>query len=274
MVSPTAVRPADLPDFLDPPLNEVVLGVQFESLKGYQQIRAGEVWSLYRARYPKVQERPSLPPTFETFGLPSRPVPTLQLVNGPMHDRFWFLTEGEEQLLQFQPDRFLHNWRKVDNESNPYPRFESMISRFEEELQTLEHFVGKLEPQSLQINQCEITYINHIVPKDGQQLKADDWLSVVGFGGAAVPEGMSLSFTEVVRDEADKPTARLTVEAMTGLKPPQTAALLLNLTVRGAPNDSSISSAVEFLTHGRRSIVNAFARITSESAHQLWKRVQ
>jgi uncharacterized protein (TIGR04255 family) len=273
-MSSHSTRPSDLPDFLEPPLNEVAIGVQFDVPKSYQQIFAGEVWSQFRSRYPKVQEHPALPPSFETFGLPSRPTAQVRLVNGPMHDRFWFLTDDEEELIQFQPDRFLHNWRKVGNESNTYPRFESMVERFQQELEDLNKYLNTLEPQTLRVNQCEITYVNHIVAPPGEQLRPDDWLQVLNFAGMPIPEGMSLSFNEVIKDESDQPFARLTVESTTGFKSPQTPVVLLNITVRGAPRDPSVGSSIEFLKTGRSAIVKAFASITTDRAQKHWKRTQ
>ena len=56
-------RPDDLPDFTAPPLIEVVIDTQFEMIPEYQQIYAGEVWGLFRDRFPIVEElllRPSV----------------------------------------------------------------------------------------------------------------------------------------------------------------------------------------------------------------------
>ena len=61
-----ASRPDHLPDFRKPPLNEVVLGVQFNEPAGYRLIRAFEVWSLFREVYPEVHEQPPLAPIVET----------------------------------------------------------------------------------------------------------------------------------------------------------------------------------------------------------------
>src|SRR4051794_13517866 len=75
-------RPETLPDFCTPPLNEVVVGVQFTPARGYQQIRAGEVWALFRSIFPKVEEFPALPPMFETFGLPQAQHINFGIVSG------------------------------------------------------------------------------------------------------------------------------------------------------------------------------------------------
>ncbi|MDE2074857.1 MAG: TIGR04255 family protein, partial [Alphaproteobacteria bacterium] len=141
------MRPSHLPDYKAPPLNEVVLGVQFNQPVGYQQIRAGEVWSLYKSNYPVVEEQPPLAPSFEMFGGRPTNVLQFQFATGATHDRFWFLSESRDELIQFQADRLLHNWRKVGDGTNPYPRFERMIDKFRAELRTLETYLATLAPQ-------------------------------------------------------------------------------------------------------------------------------
>src|ERR1700733_6587763 len=131
-------RPKHLPDYNQPPINEVYLGIQFSKPNGYQQIYAGEVWSLFKKKFPLVEEHPPLPPVFETFGLPQKAQVNFGIItNGASHDRFWFVSENKEQLLQFQNDRFLHNWRKASDENSPYPHFEEIIKEFENEVSTL-----------------------------------------------------------------------------------------------------------------------------------------
>ena len=140
-------RPKDLPDFTSPPLNEVALGVQFTRATSYQQILAGEVWALFKNDFPVVEEFAPLPPTFETFGLSrgSRNETRLSLSAMPDHFRYWFLSPNGDELLQFQEDRLLHNWRKVGDRTNEYPRFDTLIEKFERELRALETFFTKLD---------------------------------------------------------------------------------------------------------------------------------
>lgn len=271
-MSHTASRPEHLPDFKRPPLNEAVLGVQFSPPKGYQQIHAGEVWALFKPDYPQVQEQPPLPPSFETFGLgqPSREA-KLNIVTGASHDRFWFLRPAGDELIQFQQDRLLHNWRKVGDESNAYPRFEAMIERFKGELDKLQAYVTNLSSQALSINQCEVSYINHISVEQGDSLKASDWLRFVSFVGDE-PEDFSVAFREIVHDDAGRPCGRLLCEASTGIKSGDQRIIVMNLTVRGAPNGADISSALSFIGKGRDLIVSRFAELTTDKAHKKWER--
>lgn len=266
-----ATRPEHLPDFLNPPLNEVVLGVQFNPPKEYQQILAGEVRNLFRAEYPQVQEQPPLAPAFETFGLPSK-AGQLKFITGASHDRFWFLRPDGDELIQFQQDRLLHNWRKVGNAMNEYPRFELMFERFRGELKQLQGYLTALSQQPLTINQCEISYINHIAAEAGEALRVSDWLRFMTFG-ARDPDDFSVAFREIINDEEKKPQGRLTCEASTAAKADGQQIIAVNLTVRGAPKGPDIDSALQFIAKGRELIVNRFAKLTTEEAHKKWGRV-
>lgn len=264
-------RPDDLPDFRTPPLNEVVLGVQFAPARGYQQIRAGEVWALFRPEFPYVEELPLIPPSFETFGLPRGPQINFGLVTGASHDRFWFLSPAKEELIQFQNDRFLHNWRKVGEEDNKYPRFEYIIKRFSEELVLLENYFGTLQSQTIDINQCEISYINHIPVEAAGAAIADDWVRFLNFGTSA-PDEFSASFRRIVRGLDDQPFGRLGCDTALAVNALGKRVIVLTLSMRGKPRGNDIASALDFLTAGRRSVVQLFAEITTESAHLLWDR--
>lgn len=270
----TLVRPEHLPDFKAPPLNEVVIGVQFSMPQGYQQIRAGEVWNLFRQNYPLVQELRALPPTFETFGLPYQhsQMPQISFETGGTHDRFWFLRQDGAELIQFQQDRLLHNWRKVGDGTNDYPRFESMMSEFKAELVQLQNYMAALAPQELLINQCEISYINHIKFNRDECKGFSDWLRFVNFTEGR-PDDFNIAFREVIRGDDEKPLGRFSAEAALGFLPDGQEIIMLSLTVKGAPLSTDIDSGLKFLTLGRDVIVQRFAELTTDQAHKKWERV-
>ncbi|MGN6470577.1 MAG: TIGR04255 family protein [Rhizobiaceae bacterium] len=265
-------RPLDLPDFLSPPLNEVVIGIQFNAIRGYQQIFAKDVWELFSSDFPRVQEQPALPPSFETFGLPSRPQINFGIMTGAQPNRFWFLTEDEEELIQFQQDRFLHNWRKVGDQSNEYPRFEKMIDNFKSEALRLSEFFHSRWSESPKINQCEITYINHIGYGSSDRTNPGEWLNFVSFYGE-LPEDFNLAFRRTIHDGDGKPRGRFIVEANSALNGNGKRIIVLTLTVRGAPKQPNLDSALEFLNNGREIVVKSFADLTTESAHRTWERI-
>jgi uncharacterized protein (TIGR04255 family) len=269
-------RPANLPDYQSPPLNEVVLGVQFEPPEGYQQIRVGEVWALYRDHYPIVQEQQALRPVFEAFGLPPGAQFDFGIVAGATHDRFWFVSPKQDELIQFQNDRLLHNWRKV-GETNEYPRYETIIKKFDWELRALERYMASLHPSpdpGLKINQSEITYINHIPCEGdaGTPIPAGKWLSLFNIDAHQF-EDFNCTFRRRVLRPDGSPYARLTCQASVGF-PRKGRVIVLTLTFRGAPQKATIDGALEFLGTGRQMIVEFFTQITTKEAHAIWGRNQ
>ncbi len=266
-------RPEHLPEFGRPPLNEVVIGVQFAPAKGYSQVRAWEVWQLFRPDYPVVQEREALTPFFETFGPPRADAISggLNFVTGALHDRFWFLRQTGDELIQFQQDRLLHNWRRVGNQSNEYPRFEKMAERFASELKRLEEYFADLTPQLLSINQCEISYVNHIEGGLGVLPRPIDWLRYASFEGQDL-EDFRATFREVVKDPNQRPVGRFICECSSGISAVGKPILVLSLTVRGTPDGNNRQSALDFISRGRSLIVEKFAELTTASAHTAWER--
>lgn len=265
-------RPDNLPDYSNPPLSEVVLGVQFQQPVGYQQIYAHKVWQLYSEDYPIVQEMAPLQPSFETFGTSSFSVmPSFGISSGAMHDRFWFMNQVSDELIQFQNDRLLHNWRKIITADTAYPRFEKMSEKLLSELNLLQGYFNTLVPQKLIINQCEISYINDLYLDENSSF--DSWFKFADLANSSI-EDFNFTFRELVKNEKNEPVGRLIVEALTAINAESKKFVRFTLTVRGAPAANTIDSAIEFLTEGRNVIVNKFTELTSQDAHKLWGRLK
>jgi uncharacterized protein (TIGR04255 family) len=154
-------RPADLPDFDMPPLTEVALSLQFQPIARLGFVDLGPLSDQFRPPFERVEYHPPLAPVFETFGLRQGMVQTLHLGTGMTIPRLWLINKGGNELLQFQVDRFGHNWRKIEVD-NIYPRYEQIRERFEAEVQTLTAFLSQRDLGALVPTQCEVTYVNTI----------------------------------------------------------------------------------------------------------------
>lgn len=269
-------RSHDLPEFSNPPINELVMGVQFAPPSGYQLIYAYEVFSLFQSRYPKIEERAPLPPKFETFGsVPPIAGLNFEVLDRPGHPRFWFISAEGQHLLQFQQDKFYHNWRQVDGQPEVnYPRYGAIRSAFSQEIQELSDLFVSRSLTALQINQVEITYINRIYG-DGptSHPRPDEWLRFLKFGDRQV-EFFNGSYGEVIRSEGGDPEARLYVDLNSAVDLLGRSMLSLSLTARGAPPNNSISSALDFLDRQSDFLVKTFADITTEDSHIKWQRMR
>ena len=274
-------RPATLPDFERPPVIEVVLGVQFERIAGLQTVHAGYLWDVFRKDFPHVQEHPPLSPNFETFGTkPAGDNVRLELISGPLpFPRLWFLNDAQTQLIQFQPDRFIHNWRKV-REGDVYPRYEKIKEHYLNELTMLEQFFRARQLGELRPNQCEVTYVNHIVSAEGENLCAQPELVFRFFQKEFAPhvldrlEDASFQIRFVLSSGDQQPIGRLLVTAQPAVSSEGKPIIALTLTARGSPSGPALEAASEFMDFGRDKIVRGFAELTTEAMHGRWGKKQ
>ncbi len=259
-----------MPNFERPPLEEVVLGVQFETIPNYKSIFAHEIRNLFKSSHPIVSEQAMLPPNFESFG-GRNPQPSFQVQFGspPVGSRQWFATEEGNDLIQFQSDRFIANWRKLPRPQD-YPRFEGISKKFEENLRSLDNYVIEKFGTPLSINQSEVAYINIIPVNDFSD--AINWFKLWDNGKISL-ENLNINFDEVVKNAAEKPFARLKhhIQSVYSADGNQRA-FRLSLTFIGKPDSTDLDSAMAFIRDGRERIVTRFGMITTEKAQLNWGR--
>ncbi len=285
LVTPSE-RPADLPDFASPPVVEVALGIQFAELTAYRTWHAGLLWdSTFRARFPQCIEQPPIEPAFELFGTqpPSRELLRIQTLSGPIVPRLWFISRDNTELVQFQSDRFLHNWRNYGSGSE-YPRYEKVRDRFFEELASVKKFLRLWQVGEITTNQCEVSYYNHIPMNDS---RGDVFLFGDVFNGFPPRQSSGASdITHSIRFEGGQfhiqyvitgpdnnaPRGRLHVSAEPVVDANGNPVVSLCLTARGSPLSPGIGGVADFFDLGREAIVRTFTAVTSEKMHSIWER--
>lgn len=263
-------RPRNLPSFGEPPLDEVVLGVQFSPVPAYKSVDIRPIWELFRSEFPNVEDQPALAPVFETFG-GTTPQLGFQFQIGPfpLGNRVFFVDEPGSHLLQFQPDRFLLNWRKHQG-LTPYPRYEQISASFKKKLARLAKYLETTKGYTLEINQAEISYIN-VIPVD-DFADFGRWIALWNPPDFKI-EGLNLTFPQVVTDAKNRPVARVHHDISAAVAIDGSArAFRLSMTYRGKPVGPGIEDALHFLNEGRKEIVQRFASITTTEAHKAWKR--
>jgi uncharacterized protein (TIGR04255 family) len=274
----SARRPVDLPDFLKPPLVETVLSLQFKPLEKLTVAHVGLLWQRFRQEFPHVEERPPLPPMFEKFGPPSTPEPEVSITEKPPLPRVWFLNEDRTQLIQVQADRFIHNWRKTFG-ITPYPRYEPIRDKFRAEVDILEQFLNEEGLGSLDINQCEVAYVNQIEPsgvwdRHGELHRVlKYWVLPSDHLFLPEPESVGVRLRFVILGQDNKPIGRLHA----GVEPAwrqqdNLRIIVLNITARGVPVGVGVDGAFDFFDLGREWIVKGFADLTSREMHRAWER--
>lgn len=270
-----------LPDFSNPPINEVLLSVQFEPLQSLVVPEIGLLWQHYGDKFNHVEQHPPIEPIIERYGVrePRSPFPKLELVSGSsLLPRIWFLSESKSELLQIQQDRFIRNWRKISVDES-YPRYENCIRpRFLEDFEDFKGFINDNNLGEIDVNQCEISYINHIYSDDVWQSHSEIgkifniWDSVFEERFNFEIQDAKLHFRCILRDDEGVFIGRVHVDAQPAFRANDDKPMfVLTLTARGRPLSNDIDGIMKFMDIGRENIVQIFSDITSDEIHKAWE---
>jgi uncharacterized protein (TIGR04255 family) len=266
-------RPEHLPDFDDPPVVETILSVQFDTLP-VTTAHLGLLWNEYRALFPKSDERPPLEAVNEQF--PESPAARVgfkiqALENFPV-PRIWFTNDKGNEMIQVQNDRFIKNWRK-EGEAEQYPHYDSTIRpHFDRDYLTFLDFLKKNRLGTPHVNQCEVSYVNHILAGQGWE-RFGDVEKVFTFWqpSLVVPPGpvedVRMHVRFIIPDKNGKPIGRLHVDLQPAVRTTDNHPMyVLHLTARG-----QLGEGIDFFDIGREWIVTTFERLTTNTMHDVWR---
>jgi uncharacterized protein (TIGR04255 family) len=261
------------PAFDNPPVIETLLGVQFIPLK-LSVVHLGLFWARVREMYPLYRIQPPLSVAVEDFesGPRNINVELKTLAEPPI--RCWFITEDEAHLIQVQRDRFIRNWRKR-SPNDVYPHYDSLKPKFEFDWERFCNFVSEIGGESPEVNQCEVTYINHIkfseewgsFPETHKVIK----LLSETFQAEFLPEPELTEMSTSYRMPNKKGRLRVSLQPIFSA-PLQGEALQVTLTARGKPDSSNLADVLEWFDLGHEWIVRGFADITTPGMHRVWRR--
>lgn len=265
-----------LPHYDVPPVQETFLSVSFADLEKWNIPHFGLYWQGIRSEYSKFEVRPPLASQIETFG-DAIESPVLEFLTQPPI-RCWFIHQKENRLLQVQNDRFIFNWRKTKPEDG-YPRFDEALRGEFEAAWT--HFKSFLEAESIpppQVEQCEISYINHIPLEGGWRTYTSLVTALTAWPGAMnkkdfLPNPEDVAFN--TRYLLPGGQGRLHIQLQPAIRNIDGKKVVqLVLTARGRPSSSDTSELLRWFDMGREWIVRGFTEFTSEKMHETWQRRQ
>jgi uncharacterized protein (TIGR04255 family) len=266
-----------IPKFDRPPVYETVLGVQFDPLRGFSVPHHGLYWGTIRGDYPNYEVHPPLSPAVEQFAAEARKEGKvgIEVVSVP-EVRTWFLNHDGTILLQLQKDRFLQNWRKIQ-ESDVYPHYDELKPKFCREWQRFCQFLADVGIERPDVNQCEVTYVNHIDidlgPKSYGDLRKviSCWSGKCSGNFLSDPEAVTFNSRYLLPEKR----GRLHVSMQPVIRRRDAKEILrLILTVRGKPNSSELDVIIEWLDLGHEWVVRGFADVTTDEMHRIWGRTQ
>ncbi len=264
-----------LPKYSQPPVIETVLGVQFRPLSNFSIPHIGLYWAKIREKYPDYEVQPPLGQVIEEFGEGQRKRVGVGFDIAQFPEfRCWFKEGSGTKLIQLQRDRFLFNWRKVKDE-DVYPRYENIKPNFSASWEEFCRFLAEAGFDKPEVNQCEVTYVNHI--HLGQGWKSYGELKNVvacwsgEHSGRFLPEPESVNIG--TRYVLPNGKGRLHVLMQPAIRRTDAKEILqLNFTARGKPESSALPHLLEWLDLGHEWIVRGFTDFTSKVMHDQWGR--
>jgi uncharacterized protein (TIGR04255 family) len=266
------------PQFAKPPVIEVAISVQFEELRRFNVVHFGLLWERWRDRFPDTQHQPPLAPVVELFGKRRARIDEVRVESAFPVGRCWYRSKDRGRLIQVQPDRFVLNWQKVDDETR-YPSYEALRGEFESELGVFLAFVAENGLGEFEPTQCELIYVNHLV-SGHEWTRPQDLTNVLVPlaervpGDSALPEVEDVRLAWQYRFEADEvPLGRLHVLLNSGEREKDGyPVFVMQLIGRGAPRSPGVPGVLEFTDTAHQWITESFAAITTERMHHLWER--
>ena len=170
--------PSNLPKFRKPPVIETVLGLQFSPLPNFGTAHLGSFWQYYHPEeWPHTNDAPAIEPQSERFGDENqgRVSRLMFKVVTEIGLRMQIRNAEKNRMIQLQNGRLHYNWLGLDGD--PYPSFGKVKPEFDEVFDSFRKYLKQHDFDELQLNQWEITYINHI-PQGSIWNGPQDWQEI------------------------------------------------------------------------------------------------
>jgi uncharacterized protein (TIGR04255 family) len=263
---PNSSSTGALPSYETPPVNEVVCGMRFHPLDKLRIPHIGLLWDKFRQEYSIIQHAS---PIVGAKG----DIPVDNATGLPL-PRVWFISKSDDQLIQFQSDRFYFNWRR---RQNVYPRYSYVIKNFEYVVDTIGKFFDEFELGKLKPIEYELSYINHM-PKGQEWNTIDDLPGIFSDFIWGQITGRFLPNPENVAWQANfllpEKKGLLAVNLKQALRSEDKLPLLvLELTVRGAGDSTDKNTIREWFDVAHEWIVRGFTDLTTSKVQKVfWKR--
>ena len=255
-----------------PPVNEVVLSVQFPPQDQLIGPRLPQMLGEWYETHPGITTAPpyEMPAEHESLyaGQPGLGSPRIEIAGPGAESRYWFSSGDEVYVIQVQRSFLALNWRRRTEE---YVRFDELRKRFLDVagtvMKNLEAHGGTLVP-----NRAELSYINMVQPND-VWAKANDLhkLIDINFWDRDVYEQFALQYSKSLhRNGQWIGRSHVVVQPIYSWLT-QEPSLYVNLTARsGLLEIPNFEASIDFLDYAHDSINHTFLSMLRPEATTFW----
>jgi uncharacterized protein (TIGR04255 family) len=255
-----ALTPQVQPDYDNPPLNEIAVGVYFEPLNGWQTRHVGQFWGEVSKEFPNTEDQS---PILEIGGSP-------QMLQIPPLRRTFLISGDQNFVIQLQESRFLLNWRKKQP-TDVYPRFSSFFNKFVGHWGHFSDFVAREKVGNLKPVRYELTYVNHIEQAD-QSVSAtvEHYARIFNWSNLKAqflppPTGINVVWTFAMPEQLGFAQANLSQGVLTDGR----AVLVLVMSCTGSASPKL--SLNDWFAAAHRWLSQGFKELTTDAARQEWR---
>jgi uncharacterized protein (TIGR04255 family) len=270
--------PAPLPRYEQPPVREVIIGLQFDALPALRVVHLAAFLNTLGSDWESLAERTAMgqlqaePPEGSPWSA------ALRLDVGVPDLRLRARSAARTAMLQIENGWIVFNWSNWSESRTAasYPGFDSIKAERDALLARWQSFLRERELGTLRPNLWEVTYDN-VFPRGELWQEIGDWTEILpGLLGRARATHAGELETSAARWGYRIPgnRGRLTVIAehgrTSGANPVDV--LSLKLVTRGPVRDGSMAEAEDGVRLGHEAIVRTFTEITSPKAQAFWRR--
>jgi uncharacterized protein (TIGR04255 family) len=255
----------ELPYYKNPPVNEVVCGLRFKTPDNLKIPHIGILWSKFLNDYPVIQHAPPIASSKGEIIIDKQ-------VNVPL-PRVWFVNMKDDQLIQFQFDRFYFNWRKRERK---YPRYQYVIKNYLKILDVLRDFFINNDLGELKPLEYELTYLNHIPQGEGWETIEDLPNLFRDFIWNMSAERFLQNPQKItwgIEFQLPEQNGTLFVNLKHGIKKSdKRPILILELSVKLIDDSILIEKILEWYNLSHEYIVRGFSDLTTPEIQKIWGR--
>lgn len=227
----------------------------------FQAEHVGLFWSRIKKKYPTVRQQAPIGTIIDATG-EIFPMP-----------RFWLTSDDESTLIQLQKNAFIFNWRR---RAASYPHFDRLMDDYDRLYLMFSDFLKtETDSSELNINLCELTYINLIEP-------AEYWSDIL-HTSSVIPSFKFVDFPAsnaniqdfnyaTVYDLGDDLSIRVTVRNVHPTDQPEQSNLVFEIRASGRIGSSAKADADAWLERAHAEIGKGFVGMTSsEIQSKYWQ---
>ncbi len=256
----------ELPSYKNPPVNEVVCGIKFNTPANLKIPHVGLLWNKFKKNFPNVEHASliiSVPPMFKQQE---------NLFNYPFQ-RVFFKNQEDDQLVQFQQDRFYFNWRRK-NKDTEYPRYQFVIDHFNNTFNIIDSFFSEYELGKLMPLEYELSYINHIIT-DEKTNEINYLSNIFSFLNLNDNDFLKnpINILYVISYPLKDNLGQIDISLKRAYRKTDNQVLFVfELKTTGIVKSNDMKEHIKWFDIAHEAIVKGFTDMTTPEAHKIWGR--